>query len=76
MYDTWQVGASELRDLETRLIHRVDQVDAKWQHRFDALAVELRGEQRFQRDCLQFFLVSVMIGVNVLIWGALMWSIR
>ena len=38
MYDTWQVGASELRDLETRLIYRLDQVDAKWQHRLHALA--------------------------------------
>jgi hypothetical protein len=68
MYLTGQVGASDLCDLETRMIHRMDQLDAKWQHALYALESRLDSQRRFVESILMTSWLAAMFVVNVLIW--------
>ena len=76
MYQAGEVSASELRDLETRLIHKLDQADAKWQHQLRALEIRLDSEKRFLEDLLVLFWLSAMFWINLLIWMAVLERLR
>jgi hypothetical protein len=74
MYQTEQVSASEVKDLEARLVHRLDQMDAKWQHQLRMLEIRLDSEKsvrdiekRFLDDLLMMFVLwapaALVLGV-------------
>ena len=76
MYQAGEVSASELRDLETRLIHRLDQADAKWQRELRALETRLDSESHFLGHLLLLFWLSTMFWINLLIWTAVLERLR
>ena len=46
MYQTEQVSASELRDLEARLVHRLDRMDTVSKLRIHALEARVEAEKK------------------------------
>jgi hypothetical protein len=69
MYATERSTASEIRDVEARLVHRLDQLDAKWQHQMQSLETRVDSDRRFLEGLLQLFWLSTMVCINLLIWS-------